>query len=310
MAFGDGVGHWPTAVATMWWVVMLHLGFHLLKISQKNSHLNATDDGQTILWPASLDMKEVPNAGLFRWGGTLAFLATLPASLQLMFRGGQWVIGGIIGLYMLLLLTMILHNKFRNRRFRDLLILCLYGPLPLTLTYYTQSLEMNAAVILAGMAPGLFAVGFMTIMERNELLRKQGKETWLHSEFSPLPQPLPTNETSKGGEDFPSLFGAGSPQNVLDIAAFNSRLRSIFNNILSDYLLSILLIPFIPILIFFTTHDHPFTLAAGIIAVLAAPGIKLFYDFSDEKSQLALTHWNLKLVFVYSLLFSIGWCLS
>jgi len=61
----------------------------------------------------------------------------------------------------------------------ELLVLIFFGPVAVGGTYYVQSLEINAAVILAGFAPGLLSVAILSVNNLRDIEedRQTGKKT-------------------------------------------------------------------------------------------------------------------------------------
>ena len=61
----------------------------------------------------------------------------------------------------------------------DLLVFIFFGPVAVAGTYYVQSLELNAAIIFAGFAPGLMSVAILTVNNLRDIDsdRKSGKNT-------------------------------------------------------------------------------------------------------------------------------------
>jgi 1,4-dihydroxy-2-naphthoate octaprenyltransferase len=61
----------------------------------------------------------------------------------------------------------------------DLFVLIFFGPVAVGGTYYVQTLSINSAVLLAGLAPGLFSVAILTINNLRDIEgdREVGKKT-------------------------------------------------------------------------------------------------------------------------------------
>jgi 1,4-dihydroxy-2-naphthoate octaprenyltransferase len=262
MALGDGISRWTSALVCLWFAVTLHLGFHLLHCAFGQTAPPQEITGQKILWAESEPEIKPKN---FSGIGTVFFLLALPASLLLIISCGKSFAYVIVGIYAVLVATMLLTHKIHNRATSNFLTGMFYGLVPVTMTYYAQSWEMNYAVVWAGTAPGLFAVAFQQIFQRQEILKHVDESNSLDL-----------------------LFG---------------------KTIVTDYMLSLLMASIVPVIIYFQTADHVITLAATFISVLAAPGIKLFFQNKDEKSQNHLRRWTLQLLLVYVVLFSIGWML-
>ena len=101
------------------------------------------------------------------------------ASIYLVTRGG-WPIAVLAGLA---ILSGIFYTAGKYPLgylgFGDILVFIFFGPVAVAGTYYVQSLELNSAIIFAGVAPGLFSVAILTVNNLRDIDsdRKSGKNT-------------------------------------------------------------------------------------------------------------------------------------
>lgn len=176
MAFGDGIGHIPTALVCLLTALLLQIGTNLA-----NDYYDFKKGADTV---ERVGPTRVTQAGLIpparvkaAFIGTFA-LAVL-ASVWLMVRGG-WPIAVLAGLA---ILAGIFYTAGRYPLgylgLGDILVFIFFGPVAVAGTYYVQSLELNAAVILAGFAPGLMSVAILTVNNLRDIESdaKSGKKT-------------------------------------------------------------------------------------------------------------------------------------
>ena len=160
IAFGDGVNHWPTALAALSGAWLLHILVNLANDYgdfEKGADLQGEHDPMRGILVGEISQSQLRKAIYF----VLLFL-TLPCA-YLVTRAGLPVI--LIAFFSILsaIFYTIGKKPLGYRGLGDLLVLIFFGPVAVAGTYYVQSLEMNLAVFLAGFAPGFFAVGVLTI---------------------------------------------------------------------------------------------------------------------------------------------------
>ena len=161
MAFGDGIAHFPTAVVALIGGVLIHAGTNLINdytdFKRGADRVGDFDPMRGIL------VGDV-NPIVIKKAAVIAFaLALIPAG-YLINRGG-WP---IVMIAVLSFLAGIFYTAGRHPLayvggFGDLFVLVFFGPIAVAGTYYVQSLEINAAVILSGLAPGMITLGVLTI---------------------------------------------------------------------------------------------------------------------------------------------------
>ncbi|MBI5025048.1 MAG: 1,4-dihydroxy-2-naphthoate polyprenyltransferase [Candidatus Omnitrophica bacterium] len=176
MAFGDGIGHVPTALVCLLTALLLQIGTNLANDYYDFKKGADTIDrvGPTRVTQAGLIPPEQVKAAFI---GVFALAAL--ASVWLVMRGG-WPIAVLA---VLAILSGIFYTAGRHplgyMGLGDLLVFIFLGPVAVAGTYYVQSLELNSAIIFAGVAPGLFSVAILTVNNLRDIDsdRKSGKNT-------------------------------------------------------------------------------------------------------------------------------------
>lgn len=176
MAFGDGIGHVPTALVCFLTALLLQIGTNLA-----NDYYDFKKGADTI---DRVGPTRVTQAGLISPGQVKAafigvFALAALASVCLVTRGG-WPIAVLASLA---ILSGIFYTAGKYPLgylgLGDILVFIFFGPVAVAGTYYVQSLELNSAIIFAGVAPGLFSVAILTVNNLRDIDsdRKSGKNT-------------------------------------------------------------------------------------------------------------------------------------
>ncbi len=176
MAFGDGIGDAVTALVCFLTALLLQIGTNLANDYYDFKKGADTKDrvGPTRVTQAGLISPQQVKAAFI---GVFALAALL--SVWLVLRGG-WPIA-VLGVAAIL--SGIFYTAGRYPLgylgLGDLLVFIFFGPVAVAGTYYVQSLELNAAIIFAGFAPGLMSVGILTVNNLRDIDsdRKSGKNT-------------------------------------------------------------------------------------------------------------------------------------
>ena len=176
MAYGDGVHHFPAAAAALVGALLLQVLANL--VNDYADFKKGTDD------PDRIGPLRVTQAGLvtpkqMKGAIGLTIGLTLVLGLYLVYRGG-WPIA-LIGL--LSIVSGVLYTAgpypLGYLGLGDFFVLVFFGPVAVGGTYYVQALSINWVIILAGLAPGLFSVGILTVNNLRDIEndRKAGKKT-------------------------------------------------------------------------------------------------------------------------------------
>lgn len=160
MAFGDGIHHFPTAGLCLAAALAIQIGTNIA-----NDYYDFKKGADTAgrLGPTRVTQAGLIPPGLVKAGFIIAFIAAAAAGYFLIQRGG-WPLGVIAA-------TSILSGWLYTAGPRplgylglgDIFVLVFFGPVAVAGTYYAQSLEMNPAVIVAGLGPGLISVAILTV---------------------------------------------------------------------------------------------------------------------------------------------------
>jgi 1,4-dihydroxy-2-naphthoate polyprenyltransferase len=176
MAFGDGLFHGPSALMALSAALCVQIGTNLANdyFDFKKGADRADRQGPT----------RVTQAGLIKppmvLGASILFFALAAlSSVYLVHRGGVFIL--------IIAIASILSGIFYTAGPRplgylglgDLLVLIFFGPVAVAGTYFTQALEINPAVITAGLAPGFLSMAILTVNNLRDIDtdRRAGKLT-------------------------------------------------------------------------------------------------------------------------------------
>lgn len=176
MAFGDGVGHWPSALVALFGAMMIQIGTNLandyfdfkkgVDTSERKGPLRVTQSG--LISPEAV-----------KWGFITAFGLAAIAGLFLFARAGWPVIA--IGIFSILsgIFYAAGPKPLSHLGLGDVFVLVFFGPVAVAGTYYVQSFEVNAAVILIGFACGFFSTAVLCVNNLRDIETDQraGKRT-------------------------------------------------------------------------------------------------------------------------------------
>ena len=176
MAFGDGVHHLPTAILCLLAALAIQVGTN---IANDYYDFKRGADTTERIGPTRVTQAGLITPSTMRWAFIISFSVSAFLSLWLVYRGG-WPIA-VIGI--LAILSGIFYTAGPRPLgyigLGDLFVLIFFGPVAVAGTYYVQSYEMNMAVILAGIAPGLISVAILTVNNLRDINsdRVAGKRT-------------------------------------------------------------------------------------------------------------------------------------
>ena len=176
MAFGDGIHDFPTASLCLLGALLIQVGTNIANDYYDFKHGADTAErlGPTRVTQSGLIKPEHVRAAFILIFGLAAAVA-----LQLFFRGG-WPIAaiGVASIISGILYTA-RPKPLGYMGLGDLFVLVFFGPVAVAGTYYVQSYEINPAVIVAGLAPGLMSVAILAVNNYRDIDsdRKTGKKT-------------------------------------------------------------------------------------------------------------------------------------
>ncbi|MBF0386448.1 MAG: 1,4-dihydroxy-2-naphthoate polyprenyltransferase [Candidatus Omnitrophica bacterium] len=176
MAFGDGIGHLPSAVAALFGALFVQIGTNLandyfdhksgVDTPERKGPVRATQAGLIAPWAV-------------KWAFILCFFAAGLIASYLVARAGMVVL--IIGVLSVLsgLLYSAGPKPLSHLGLGDIFVLLFFGPVAVGGTYFVQSYEIDGAVIAAGFAPGLFSAAILAVNNLRDINtdRQAGKIT-------------------------------------------------------------------------------------------------------------------------------------
>jgi 1,4-dihydroxy-2-naphthoate octaprenyltransferase len=176
MAFGDGVQHFPTAFICLLAALAIQIGTNIA--NDYYDFKKGTDTAERI-GPTRVTQAGLIQPVMMIFAFSLCFTLAALLSIGLITRGG-WPIA-MIGV--LAILSGIFYTAgprpLGYLGLGDVFVLIFFGPVAVAGTYYVQSLEMNAAVLLAGLGPGLISVAILAVNNLRDIASdaKTGKHT-------------------------------------------------------------------------------------------------------------------------------------
>lgn len=176
MAFGDGIGHAQSAALCLVGAILIQIATNLA-----NDYFDFKKGTDT---SDRLGPVRVTQAGLIKPNVVLAaclitFALALIVSVPLIQRGGTPIIIIAVASIISGLLYTAGPKPLGYIGLGDVFVLIFFGPVAVAGTYYVQSLEMNLAVILAGIAPGLISTAILSVNNLRDQITdaKTGKRT-------------------------------------------------------------------------------------------------------------------------------------
>lgn len=160
MAIGDGVHHFPTALAALLGALLIQIGTNLANdyFDFKKGADTADRAGPVRVTQAGL----VTPQRMMTWIAII-FVLAIWVCFWLIQRAG-WPIAAIGGVS---ILCGILYTAgpwpLGYLGLGEILVIIFFGMVAVAGTYYAQSLEMNLAIILAGLGPGFFSAAILVI---------------------------------------------------------------------------------------------------------------------------------------------------
>jgi len=176
MAFGDGLFHGPSALMALSAALCIQIGTNLANdyFDFKKGADTADRQGPTRVTQAGLIKSQMVLAA-----SIVFFVLAALSSIYLIHRAGVCIL--------IIAVASIICGIFYTAGpmplgylgLGDLLVLIFFGPVAVGGTYFTQALEINWAVIVAGLAPGFLSLGFLAVNNLRDIDtdRRVGKLT-------------------------------------------------------------------------------------------------------------------------------------
>jgi len=160
MAHEAGAAAWLPAIAALFGAVMIQIGTNL---ANDYFDYKKGTDGHNRLGPMRVTQAGLVKPDTMKLAVGIAFSLACIAGAYLIWRAGWPIV--IIGT--LSILSGILYTAgpypLGYVGLGDVFVLIFFGPVAVGGTYYVQALNINAVVLLSGLAPGLFAVAILTV---------------------------------------------------------------------------------------------------------------------------------------------------
>ena len=175
MAFGDGVWHWPSAFAAAFAALMIQIATNL--VNDYCDFKKGADKDR--VGPLRVTQAGLIKPQIVLLAAIFAFLLAALFCAYLVYRAGFAIL--IIGI------AAILSGIFYTAGKRplgylglgDIFVFVFFGPVAVAGTYFVQALELNWAVIAAGMAPGFLSMAILAVNNLRDMGgdRRAGKLT-------------------------------------------------------------------------------------------------------------------------------------
>ena len=160
MAFEAGSFQLLAGAAALFGGTMIQIGTNL---ANDFFDFKKGADSRRELGPVRVTQAGLVTPGEIKTAMVLAFSLAFLAGIYLVFLGGWPIVAiGILSITFGVLYTAT-KLALGYTGLADFFVLIFFGPVATGGTFYVQTLEINIAVILAGLAPGLFSVAILTV---------------------------------------------------------------------------------------------------------------------------------------------------
>ena len=160
MAYESGSFHLGAALAALLGSVMIQVGTNL---ANDYFDFKKGADSQREFGPVRVTQAGLVSQSEIKTAMVLAYALAFLSGIYLVYLGG-WpiVVIGLLSITFGILYTAT-PLALGYSGIADVFVLIFFGPVATGGTFYVQTLEINTAVILAGLAPGLFSVAILTV---------------------------------------------------------------------------------------------------------------------------------------------------
>jgi 1,4-dihydroxy-2-naphthoate octaprenyltransferase len=176
MAYEAGAIHWPSALCALLGALWLQVGANFA-----NDYFDCIkgSDAEDRLGPIRVTQAGLVSQQAMRRATVCVFLLALLPGMYIVGRGGWPFV--VIGIAAILCAVLYTGGPYPlgYLGFGDVLALAFFGPVALGGTYYVQALDITPAILIAGLAPGLFAVAILTVNNLRDIAtdKRSGKKT-------------------------------------------------------------------------------------------------------------------------------------
>lgn len=176
MAVGDGVFHWPAALAALLGAMLIQIGTNFA--NDYSDFVKGADTHERV-GPLRVTQAGLVSPRAVRNAAVVTFGASVLVGSYLIWRGGWPVL--LIGL--LSITSGWLYTggpkPLGYLGLGDLFVLVFFGPIAVGGTYYVQALSISSPVLVAGLAPGFLAVAVLVVNNLRDIVQdsKANKRT-------------------------------------------------------------------------------------------------------------------------------------
>ena len=176
VAFGDGKGHWPSAILAALGALLLQIGANYA--NDYYDFISGADD-KSRLGPMRATSAGLVKPQEMKRAFIFVFVLAMIVGIFLVMRGGLPVV--FIGVLAIASAVLYTGGPFPlgYNGLGDLFVFIFFGLVAVGGTYYVQTLGITTLAILAGIAPGLFSVAILTMNNLRDIEndRRAGKHT-------------------------------------------------------------------------------------------------------------------------------------
>jgi 1,4-dihydroxy-2-naphthoate octaprenyltransferase len=176
MAHTGGGVHWLSAIAALIGALLIQIGTNF---ANDYFDFRKGTDTSDRLGPLRVTQAGLVKPETMKRATTIVFGLAILVGIYLVWRGGWPIV--VIGLLSVLFGVLYTGGPYPlgYNGLADLFVLIFFGPVAVGGTYYVQTLDINTAVIIAGLAPGFFSVAILTVNNLRDLEsdRAAGKKT-------------------------------------------------------------------------------------------------------------------------------------
>lgn len=178
LALGDGGFHLPSALLCLLGALMLQIGTNLA--NDYYDFKKGTDTNQRI-GPIRVTQAGLIAPKTVQIVSIFLFSIALIIAFELSLRGGWPLLAIGIGAIASGFLYTAGPKPLGYNGLGEVFVFIFFGPVAVAATYYIQTLEINPAVILAGIAPGLLSAAILVVnnLRDRETDLKANKKPWL-----------------------------------------------------------------------------------------------------------------------------------
>ncbi|MBN1561878.1 1,4-dihydroxy-2-naphthoate polyprenyltransferase [candidate division KSB1 bacterium] len=161
LAFADGGGHWPSALLAAFGAIMIQIGTNYA--NDYYDYIKGSDDQQTRLGPLRATAAGLVPPRAMRTAFIVAYAIAALAGIYLLARAGWPVL--IIGALSILFGILYTGGPFPlgYNGLGDIFVFIFFGLVAVGGAYYVQVLQINAVVLMAGIAPGLMSTAILAV---------------------------------------------------------------------------------------------------------------------------------------------------